>query len=183
MGVYRMKKLILVIALLFIGCDTPLDKNKKAIEKNTQKIENIQMQIQNNKENLKNLKKEIDDIKEKINKKSIYKVNNKVDMKIQKIILKLNELNKKINKNQDCLDYIVINPTTFITIDKANVYTKPNTKSKIAFLWDKHTTFTSYKEKDGFVKVTGYFIKNKWIMNTKSWWISKKDIAIKRLNK
>lgn len=180
MGVYTMQKLILILALLFIGCDTPSQKNQKDIKANSKKIENIEMQIQNNKKELKNLKMEINNIKSKLKK---FKSNNEIDTKISKIVLKLSELNKKINKNQNYLDYIVINPTTFITIDKANVYTKPNKKSKVAFVWDKHTTFTSYKEKGDFVKVTGYFIKNKWTMNTKSWWINKKDIAIKRLKK
>ena len=178
-----MRKLILILALLFVGCDTPADKNKKEIATNSKKIENIQMQLEENKKEIQNLKTEIDNIKEKINKKSDNSDENKeVNTKIEKIVLKLSELNNKIKKNQECLDYIVINPTTFRTIDKTNIYNKPDKNSKVIFIWDKHTTFTSYKEKNGFVKVTGYFVDGKWTANNKSWWINKKDIAIKRIN-
>ena len=178
MGVYKMRKLILIVGLFFIGCDTPAEKNKKEIAKNTQKIENIQMQIETNKEKLESLKTEINSIKQQLKNKNSNNLNNK----IVKIETQINQLNKKINKNKECLDYIVINPTTFITIHKSNVYEKPDKNSTIVKIWDVKTTFTSYKEKNNFVKVTGYFVHDKWIENKKSWWIDKNDIAIKRLN-
>ena len=149
-----MKKLLLIIPFLFFGCDTPQEKNRKEIIK----IKDSMVK-KNELENLKLRVKKVEDI-----------VYNKTKNK---------ELHN-LKKEEKCCDYIVINPTTLITINKAKIYSKPEKNSSVITEWDKCISFTSYKEKNGFIKVTGYFIDGKWTPNRKEWWIKKSNVKIKR---
>jgi len=176
------KLLILPILLLFIGCNSPFSdvkENKQEIEtlkQKIQKIDDIDFQI-------KELQSQVDSLKEELKNQKEAKQN------VSEIIQKLASLNQEITnlKNKpvetkkNCFDYIVIHPMTLITIKQSNIYSKANKNSKIVKKWPKKTTFTTYKEKNGFVKVTGYFIHNKWVENNKEWWIPKENTAVKRL--
>jgi len=175
-----MGKYLLVIPILFfLGCNNPLnsnEKNKKDINQLQQRIDLLETKIY-----------KIDELEKKI--KIIQEKQNIIQTTInnQKILSTLASLNKEIrilkNENKvNTFDYIVIHPITLITINKANIYSSYK-NGKIIKVWPKQTTFTTYKEKNGYVKVTGYFINNKWVENNQEWWIKKTDTTIKRLEK
>jgi len=179
-----MKKLALILPLvLFLGCEMPQDKNKKEIEQIKQqitelsdKLDTMSQQIQPQKDitpKIAQLKNQLQQTKEKLAKNSA---------KIDELTAKINELSQKIdNMKDDNLGYIVIKPTTLITIKKTNVYSAPDENSTIVDTFDKKTTFTSYKEQNGFIKVTGYFVHRKWVENKKEWWVKKEDCKVKVL--
>ena len=194
-----MGRYLLIFSLLFfIGCETPQEKNKKEIEKLKQKVEKLEQVSYE----IKNLQSQIDEIKNKqlIIKDSID--NNKILSKLAILDEKLKNIKTVDNSNIEnqiktlkqksellkeeltklkstTFDYIVIKPTTLITIDDVNIYSKPDKNSKVITAWSKKTTFTSYKEKNGFIKITGYFINGKWTPNKKDWWIQKEKCKIK----
>ena len=173
------KYLLIIVSLLLVGCNSPFSdvkENKQEIETLKQKIDNLEIKT----DKIDELEMKLNDISQKqaVIQKTI--TNNQV-------LSKLASLNKEIAmlKNKDKLttfDYIVIHPITLITIKKVNIYSSYK-NGKIIKSWPKQTTFTSYKEKNGFVKVTGYFIHKKWVENNKAWWIKKEDATIKRLEK
>ena len=167
-----MQKLLFIIVLLFfIGCETPQEKNKKEIENIKKELSIISNKLDNYKS------PNIDEIKQKIKilQTKIDKLNNK---EITQQIVKLSKEIKNLHKN-DNLGYIVIKPITLITIKKANIYSIPDKSGKIVTQFNKLNTFTSYKEKNGFIKITGYFVDGKWTPNKKEWWIKKSDCKIK----
>jgi hypothetical protein len=114
-----------------------------------------------------------------------------IEAKVDNLENKINNLEQKLSTKPKPLQtkptpacmYKVIKPTTFMTIKDTNVYQKPSENSNIISKWTKCTTFTSYKEKNGFVKVTGYFVNHKWVANDKDWWIKKCDIKVKKVFK
>jgi len=179
-----MKKYLLIATLFLVGCNSPFDD----VKENKQEIENIKQQLQKIEElnfQIKELQYKVNSLKEEIKNKKEAKQN------VDGIIKKLAFLNKEIEKlktktiknKKNCFDYIVIHPMTLITTKETNIYNKPSKNAKVVKIYKKATTFTTYKEKNGFVKVTGYFIHNKWVENNKEWWIPKENTAIKRLAK
>jgi hypothetical protein len=163
-----MKKYIFLLSLILIGCDTP-KKNKEEIEhiKNTMVTQDEIQEINNR---LNNQYYKLEQLEQKINK--------------IKLNQNHNDINNDINNTQNsACKYKLIKPTTFITIKEVNVYNKPEINSSIVLNWDECITFTSYKEKNGFVKVTGYFVDGKWRPNHKEWWIKKCDIKVKKIFK
>jgi len=221
------KYLLIIVLFLFVGCETPQEKNKKAIENLQQqltsleeksyKIDDLEYQLKEIKKRqdiiqntindnkilaklslldnkLKQLKIVSPDVNEslKVNIENLQKKYTLLEQKLNKLklnsnntdlseIQKLKEEIQKLKQKSDTFDYIVIKPTTLITIKDVNIYEKPNLNSKIVKKWPKQTTFTSYKEKNGFIKVTGYFVHNKWTQNNESWWIKKENCKIKIL--
>jgi uncharacterized protein (DUF342 family) len=176
-----MKKLALLATIVFFisGCDTPQSKNKEAIQ-------HLQQEVNT----LKDLSTKIDDLQTKLtnleNKKAPQTTPAKVDLskvnsKIANLQMQINDLKNK--KQKSYFDYIIIHPVTLLTTQKVNLYSTPKNNSKIIKTWDANTTFTSYKEKNGFVKVTGYFIHDKWTENRENWWIKKQNTIIKILGK
>ena len=182
MGVYRMKKLlVLPMLLLFVGCDSPFDKidennmQIKELQAKVDKIDYIDIKVQKLETDINNIKEEIKNQKE-------------AKQNVNEIIQKLALLNEEVNKlkktsKTNHFDYIVIHPMTLITTTKTNIYNKPSKTAKVVNTYQKATTFTTYKEKNGFVKVTGYFVNNKWVENNKEWWIPKENTTVKRLEK
>jgi hypothetical protein len=171
------------ILLFLVGCNTP-DDNKKEIQKIKEemaskselilvktKLNEVESKVKNLEENLSNIVKT-----QKQTIKNIEKLKKQQKQQIKK------QIKPTILTTSACM-YKVIKPTTFITIKDINVYKKPENNSSIVFKWKKCTTFTSYKEKNGFVKVTGYFVHNKWVANYKDWWIRKCDIKVKKVFK
>ena len=68
-------------------------------------------------------------------------------------------------------------PTVFVTKRRANIY---NSEGKVVAVWDDCTTFTSFIEKNGKLRITGYFVKGKFRSALdKDWWIDVKDAAKK----
>ena len=172
-----MKKLLLIVMLLFIGCETPQEKNKKEIEDVKKELNSISNKLNNYKSpNLIEIKKKIKELQIKINSLN----NEEITKQILELSNEIKNLQKKENNN---LGYIVIKPLTLITITKANIYSAPNENSKIIDKWNELNTFTSYKEKNNFIKITGYFIDGKWTPNKKEWWIKKSDCKIKIMEK
>ena len=207
-----MKKIIFIfVMLLLVGCDTPQEQNKKEIENIKLSLNEISERLDKIKiPNTSNLKAKISDLETKINKldnsslkseintlsiklenlqqqlNNIKKENNNqtLNEKLNKIQKEINNLkNKKSETKNDNYGYIIIKPVTLITIKDTNIYSKPNTKSKIIKKFQKLHTFTSYKEQNGFIKITGYFINKRWVENDKSWWIKKSDCKIKIMEK
>ena len=181
MGVYKMKKLLLLPLLFFIGCDSPLDK----IDKNSKKLEKIEQKVQKTDEldvKIKDLQSQINSLKEELKTQQEAKQNiNEIFQKLASFNKELKQLKNTSKSKIDYFDYIVIHPMTLITIKDSNIYSAPSKSAKIVKIYPKATTFTTYKEKNGFVKVTGYFVNNKWVENKNEWWICKKDTAVKRL--
>ena len=178
-----MKKLWILLFLFFIGCETPQEKNKKeinqlkqTISKLSQKIDTLQLKnTQQITQKLNLLKQQLP----KVDKSELTQIKNKItqlEKKLQKYEIQLQKLS---TKQTPSFDYIIIHPTTLITTTKTNIYSSPNPTTKVLTQWDKGITFTSYKEKNNFIKVTGYFVDGKWTPNKKEWWINKKDAKIK----
>ncbi len=172
-----MKKLFLVPLFLFAGCKTPQEKNKEEIAKIKVELKREQDKISSLSQQIQALKMQISNLKQKNCTPEISTLHNQM----QSLEQKIEKLSKISHKKDRCFDYIVISPSTLITSTKASVYAKPTNNADILAVWDKGTTFTSYKERDGFVKVTGYFVDGKWRANKKSWWIKKDDAVIKRV--
>jgi len=183
MGVYRMKKLLLLPLLFFIGCDSPFDK----IDKNSKKLEKIEQKVQKTDEldvKIKDLQSQINSLKEELKTQQEAKQNiNAVVQKLASLNKELKQLKNTSKSKIDYFDYIVIHPMTLITTTKTKIYNKPSKTAKVVNTYQKATTFTTYKEKNGFVKVTGYFVNNKWVENNKEWWIPKENTTVKRLEK
>ncbi|NPA55591.1 MAG: hypothetical protein GXO40_04425 [Epsilonproteobacteria bacterium] len=168
-----MKKSLIAcgVALLLAGCNTP-DDNKKEIDNLKDQITELQTLT----DQVKTLEMDVDRLKStSTNTANMDKIN----AKIASLEDKISSLETKVNNSS--LGYIVIKPTTLITTTNAKVYSAPSEDSEVIDEWAPKTTFTSYKEKNNFVKVTGYFVDNKWTQNTKEWWIKKSDAKIKIL--
>ncbi|NOQ31420.1 MAG: hypothetical protein GQ570_09880 [Helicobacteraceae bacterium] len=83
------------------------------------------------------------------------------------------ELSKSIQKSKK----VVINkkseifdPSSFrINVDSP-IYDKPN--SKVIEHWQSGRSFTSNERKNGFIKITGYFVNKQWKSAKKSMWVS-----------
>ena len=187
-----MKKILFIPFLFFIGCQTPQEKNKKEIEKLKQQIEILSQKINSlskNNTNLSEIKQQIVNLQKQvgINTKELNSLKEKVSKnseEINKVVSKIAQNKKEIEKlKQTQFDYIVIKPTTLITTKNAKIYAKPDINSKIVTNFEANRTFTSYKEKNNFIKITGYFIDGKWIPNKKEWWIKKDKCKIKRVDK
>ena len=187
-----MKRLLILPVLFFIGCETPQEKNKKEINNLKHQIEILSQKIQNLpadtpnlaqiKQKLAKLEKQVGINSNELN--SLKKDVSKNSEKIEKLISKVKENKENIkNLKQTQFDYIVIKPTTLITTKNAKIYEKPDINSKIVTSFEANRTFTSYKEKNNFIKITGYFIDGKWTPNKKEWWIKKSDCKIKILGK
>jgi len=173
-----MGKYILIFAtILFSGCN---DDFTKEIDNNKDDIKILQVKVKNLEEEIN----KIDKLEQKVKILQSRQENIQKVLKNNQILTKLASLNKEIQqiKNKNTFDYIVIHPVTLITIRDVNIYSSYK-NGRIIKKWPAKTTFTSYKEKNGFVKVTGYFIHKKWVANDKSWWIKKTDVIIKRLEK
>ena len=177
------KLLVLPMLLLFVGCDSPFDKidensmQIKELQTKVDKIDNIDIKVQKLEIDINNLKEELKNQKEA--KQNV----NEIVQKLASLNKELKQLKNTSKSKIDYFDYIVIHPMTLITIKDSNIYSAPSKSSKIVKRYPKATTFTTYKEKNGFVKVTGYFVNNKWVENKNEWWISKKDTTVKRLGK
>ena len=171
-----MKKLLLIAMLLFIGCETPQEKNKNDIAVLKKELANLSNHMNNIPKNSQLI------LKIKYLEKAISKLSK--DNKFLKE--QINQLQKDINtikNDQIKLSYIVIKPLTFVTAKNTKIYAKPEINSTIIRDINISNSFTSYKEKNGFLKVTGYFVDRKWKPNKKEWWIKKSDCIIKRVDK
>ena len=188
-----MKKLLLLpLVVFFIGCETPQEKNKKEIQKLKQQVEILAKKVDSlpkDTPNLSQIKQKLADLKKQvgINTKELNSLKEKVSKnseKINNIVSKIDENKKEIVKlKQTQFDYIVIKPTTLITTKDTKIYAKPNINSKVVMNFEANRTFTSYKERNNFIKITGYFVDGKWRPNKKEWWIQKDNCKIKRVDK
>ena len=180
-----MKRLFFIIFLVFLfsGCEK---KEIKELNKNVNELQQKQLNFVSKDDfsfETDALEKRIvtlETSKDKINKKLI-SLNQKIE-KMNQNIIDLNNSMKHIKKVSIKNETKIVMSTAnvFITTKMTNVYAKPNGK-KVIMKWKAHTTFTSYKQTLNFVLVTGYFPHDKWVENRKSWWISKKDIKLKKL--
>jgi len=169
-----MRWILIVIMVLFIGC-----KKHDKVEELQSQIDKLKFQINTLKDEKSEINNSVDlkDIKEKIEK-----LNNKIldnKMQISKIEKNIKDLNSSIVhipfSKINCKGYF--KPTTFITTKKTKIY---NSKGDVVAEWDKCTTFTSYFEKDGKLRITGIFVHLKWQdARSKDWWINIKDVAKK----
>ena len=175
-----MRYLYMFILLFLVGCNTP-DDNKKEIQKIKEKMASeselilVETKLNEIESKVKNLEENLSNIV-KTQKQTIKNIEKLKKQQIKK------QIKSTIFPTSACM-YKVIKPTTFMTIKDTNVYQKPSENSNIISKWTKCTTFTSYKEKNGFVKVTGYFVNHKWVANDKDWWIKKCDIKVKKVFK
>ncbi len=196
-----MKKYLLMIMVLFLsGCKTTKEEIKelktevnslkeKVVDKNDlvfeisalkEQIKNLQKQPNEDvNEKIETLQRQVFLLKNSLQKRPIQKNNiegQKILLKITKLEKECNNLKKEINDlNQSVgkLNIKVFKPTVFITNKKAPVY---NSKNVIVFVWDKHTTFTSYIKKGDRLKITGYFVNGKFKSALyKDWWINAYD--------
>jgi len=176
-----MKKLLIVLlVLLFVGCDTPQEQNKKEIDNIKKELNLISSKLNAYKSpNLSEIKQKIDNLEQKINSLD----NTEITKKILELTNEIKEIQKKQKTQNNNLGYIVIKPVTLITMKKSDVYARPNEDAKIIKEFPIHKTFTSYKEENNFIKVTGYFIHKKWVENDKEWWVKKSDCKIKIVEK
>jgi myosin heavy subunit len=95
------------------------------------------------------------------------------------ILLRKKELPKTylaLNANKEvriirAKDIYITPPTTYKTLKDANIYDA--TKTKVIQKWVKGVLFTSYAQTKEWVKITGYFIGNKWVEAKKEMWIRK----------
>jgi len=170
-----MRWILIITVLFFIGCEKK-DETKKLqsqidelkVEINSLKQKNID--ITNNDANIKNLEEKIKLLNDEI-------FDN--EDKFSKIKQEIKDLNNSIvhipTSTINCKGYF--KPTVFITTKKTKIY---NSKGEVVKEWDKCTTFTSYMEKNGKLRVTGIFVHLKWQNAlSKDWWIDVKDVARK----
>lgn len=117
------------------------------------------------------LKTEVDNSKILLEKKDkeIQKLNSKIiniktpDNQFPKLIMK-----DEYNKQDSNLTYF--HATTYRLKDDSYIYDGP-AGEKIE-IWGKDTSFTSYIKKDGWIKITGYFINKRWVSaKDKEFWI------------
>jgi len=180
-----MKKLFFSIALIFLlgGCE------KKEIKQLHSDIDKLQ-ENQSNFVSRDDLSFETDALEKRIvvletehsqTKKELLSFNNKIE-KLQQHINDVNNSIKHIKKiyMKNETKIVMSKANVFITKSDTNVYADSQGK-KIIMKWKANATFTSYKQTLNFVLVTGYFPHNKWKENTRNWWISKKDIKLKKL--
>ena len=174
----------MIVSLLLVGCNSPFSdvkENKQEIETLKQKIDNLEIKT----DKIDELEMKLNDISQK--QETIQKTINDNQMLSKLVTLKseVEELKKNIKTKEKLptFDYIVIHPMTLITIKDTKIYEAPSKTAKVVKTYKKATTFTTYKEKNGFVKVTGYFVKTKWVENNKEWWIPKENTSVKRLAK
>lgn len=59
----------------------------------------------------------------------------------------------------------------------AHIYDGVN--GKIVDTWEPMTSFTSNEKKDGWIKITGYFVQKTWRPATKELWIQSQDATIR----
>jgi len=172
----KMKKILILVTFLFLGCETPQDSNKKEIE--------LLKANQVSKTEIMILRQQIRHLEQKLNKLTAPE-NNNLKQNIHKLQEDIDELNNKFNsieivKNNSC-EYVIINPTTLVTTQKTKIYSSSDFNPSIITEWDKCISFTSYREANNFVKITGYFIDGKWKPNKKEWWIPKENVKVKRV--
>ena len=155
----------LLIFLFLLGCQNSQDDKIKKLNTEIEKLK-IEIHTLKNKQPTKD-ECEYEDIYKKLSKLESDIIQNKKEIE-----------NIKTNK----INYLVIKPTTFITKKDTDIYSSSQ-NGKIIGKFEAKNSFTSYKEKNGFVKVTGYFVDGKWTPNKKEWWIKKEDVIIKRIDK
>lgn len=125
---------------------------------------------------IETLKKDLDSSKKLLAKKDkeIQSLNSKInnietpDSQFPKLIMKDEYSNKDSN-----ITYF--KAMTFRLKDDSYIYDDANGK-KIE-IWSKNTSFTSYMKKDGWVKITGYFIDKRWVSaKDREMWVKKSSI-------
>ena len=131
---------------------------------NARNQEPLAKEIQSLKEKLENSKKLLEQKDSEI-KKLNYKIVNieTPNNRFPKLVMK-DEYNKKDTS------IIYFEATAFRLKEDSYVYDSVNGQ-KIE-IWSKDTSFTSYMKKEGWIKITGYFIDKVWVSsNDKHLWV------------
>jgi protein subunit release factor A len=90
-------------------------------------------------------------------------------------------MKKEYQKKSSTIEKIVkFKATTFYLEKDSNIYNMIDGK-KID-KWDKKRTFTSNQKTQNWIKITGYFIDEKWQPNNKEMWIKIVNISEKIIN-
>jgi len=117
---------------------------------------------------IQSLKKEIQNLKNRLkNKKNCENSN-----KFPKLTMK-----KKSKKEVILSDVIYFKASAFKLDKKSDIFSSIDGE-KIEE-WDRGSSFTSNQKKDGYIKITGYFVNRQWKKSQKERWIKESDISIK----
>lgn len=124
------------------------------------------LDIQN--EELKNKDKIINSLKNQINFKDKTSISSN---KFPKLMMKDSKKEKKVIKEVE----VNIKASTFILVKDSDIYNTVN--GKVVYQWKDKTAFTSNKMTQNWMKITGYFIDNKWKRAPQKLWIKKTNIV------
>ncbi len=134
-------------------------RNKEPFEK---EIETLKKDVEQSKRLLEKKDKEIKHLNSKI-------VSTQTpDNQFPKLVMK-----DEYNKQDDNLTYF--KAASFRL--KGDTYIYDGVNGQKMEIWDKDTSFTSYLKKDGWVKITGYFVDKVWVSaKDKEMWVKESSI-------
>ncbi|MCD6173821.1 MAG: hypothetical protein J7J96_08585 [Sulfurimonas sp.] len=124
------------------------------------------LDIQN--EELKSKDKIINNLKNQINSKNkIFENANK----FPKLMMKDSKKEKKVIKEVE----VNLKASTFKLLKDSDIYNSVN--GEVIYQWKANSAFTSNKMTQNWMKITGYFIDNKWKRAPGKLWIKKINIV------
>ncbi len=153
---------------------------------NEEKKKNISLKAKiNSIEKIKNsnevLSREIQELKKELNvQKKISETKNKTIQKFMNESLACKEENKfpKLMMKEDINGSTeFFKPTSFYLISESAIYDDINGQE--IDTWVQSRSFTSNQKRDGWIKITGYFVDKKWRSAKKSMWIKSTQVLKK----
>jgi septal ring factor EnvC (AmiA/AmiB activator) len=141
-----------------------LDKSCLNSEKLLQKYKKL-LKIKDNE--IENLKKKL-----KLLSKKRVSAKQKSDNVFPKLMPK--ERNSQAKKEVQEEEIIVTKASTYRLKNDSSIYAFIN--NKVIDLWEKNTSFTSNKRSNNWIKITGYFVNQKWMKAKKDMWIKDSDV-------